>query len=203
MRITNIEEKKKGLSAVYIDGEYAMRLDSFTLAKAGIKIGAEIDDDALCELISESNLSRAKEKALYLLEYRSRSRKELVEKLRPLYGSEAAETAAEKMVQLGLVDDESFARNFAEELFQRKKYAPKRVAYELSKKGIDRETADEVIEELAPDLEEQLRELLETKFRNRLSDANSRRKTANALAALGYSYYDINSVLSEYEDDEI
>lgn len=201
MQITAIEEKRKGLSAVYIDGEYAMKLDTFALAKSGVKVGSEIDDDRLHEIVIESNLSRAKEKALYLLEYRSRSRNELVEKIKPLYGDDAAEAAADKMVQLGLVDDEKFARDFAEELFHRKKYAPKRVGYELLRKGIDREIIDEVIEELTPDPEEQIRSLLETKFRNKLGDIKSRRKTANALAALGYSYYDINSVLSEYEDE--
>lgn len=201
MQITAIEEKKKGLSAVYIDGEFAMKLDTFALAKAGIKVGAEIDDDELHELVTESNLSRAKEKALYLLEYRSRSRSELIEKIKPLYGEDAAEFAADKMVELGLVDDEKFARDFAEELFRRKKYAPKRVSYELVRKGIDRDIIDEVLEELTPDPEEQIRSLLETKFRNKLGDVNSRRRTANALAALGYSYYDINSVLSEYEEE--
>ena len=169
------------MSAVYIDGEYAMKLDTFALAKSGVKVGSEIDDDRLHEIVIESNLSRAKEKALYLLEYRSRSRNELVEKIKPLYGDDAAEAAAE--------------------LFRRKKYAPKRVGYELLRKGIDREIIDEVIEELTPDPEEQIRSLLETKFRNKLGDIKSRRKTANALAALGYSYYDINSVLSEYEDE--
>ena len=31
MQITAIEEKRKGLSAVYIDGEYAMKLDQSPL----------------------------------------------------------------------------------------------------------------------------------------------------------------------------
>lgn len=200
MLITAIEEKKKGMSAVYIDGEFAMKLDTFTLAHEGIKIGTEIDDDTLHELIRTSNLSRAKEKALYLLEYRSRSRKELVERITPLYGSEAAEAAADKMVQLGFVDDERFARDYAEELFTKKRFAPKRVEYELSRKGIDKEIIALVVEELTPDPEEQIRSLIETKYRNKIGDANSRRKTANAIAALGYSYYDINSVMSEYDE---
>ena len=63
MQITAIEEKRKGLSAVYIDGEYAMKLDTFALAKSGVKVGSEIDDDRLHEIVIESNLSRAKEKA--------------------------------------------------------------------------------------------------------------------------------------------
>lgn len=198
MIVTDIQEKKKGMSAIYIDGEYAMMLDTFTLAHEGIKIGTEIDDDVLYEIIKASNLSRAKEKALHLLEYRSRSRNELVEKVKSLYGEEAAEAAADRMVQLGLVDDERFARDYAEELFMKKKFAPKRVEYELSRKGIDREIIDVVVEELSPNPEDQIRLLLDTKYRNKITDQNSYRKTANSLAALGYSYYDINSVLSEY-----
>ncbi len=201
MLITAIEEKRKGMSAVYIDGEYAMKLDTFTLAHEGIKIGCEIDDERLYELVKESNLSRAKEKALSLLGYRSRSRHELVEKIAQLYGTEAAEAAADRMVELGLVDDEQFARDFAEQLFTKKFFAQRRVEYELIQKGIDRDIIDIVVEELAPDPDEQIRYLLETKYRNKIGDMNARRKTANALASLGYSYYDINSVLSEYDDE--
>ena len=50
MQITAIEEKRKGLSAVYIDGEYAMKLDTFALAKSGVKVGSEIDDDRYTKL---------------------------------------------------------------------------------------------------------------------------------------------------------
>ncbi len=201
MIVSAIEERKKGMSAVFIDGEYAMMLDSFTLANEGIKIGSEIDDERLHELVKASNLSRAKEKALSLLGYRSRSRRELVERIAQLYGMEAAEAAADRMVELGLVDDEQFARDYAEQLFNKKLFGERRVVYELTQKGIDRELIDIIVEELAPNPEERIRYLLESKYRNKIGDANTRRKTANALASLGYSYCDINSVLSEYDDE--
>ena len=38
MQITAIEEKRKGLSAVYIDGEYAMKLDTFALANLALRL---------------------------------------------------------------------------------------------------------------------------------------------------------------------
>ena len=40
MRITAIEPRRKGLSAVYIDGEFAMKLDTQTLLDEYIKIRA-------------------------------------------------------------------------------------------------------------------------------------------------------------------
>lgn len=201
MTVTSLEERKKGMSAVFIDGEYAMMLDTFTLAKEGIKVGCDIDDDKLHEIIEMSNYNRAKEKALYLIEYRSRSRKEIIERITPLYGEEAATLAADKMVELGLVNDKAFARELAYELLNRKKYGARRAVYELVRKGVARELADETVEELLPDPQEQIRTLLETKYSKKLYDEKSRKKTANAIAVLGYSYSDINAVMRELDEE--
>ena len=75
MLITAAEERKKGLTALYIDGEYAVSVDTVTFASMGFKEGKDITDEELHELLQASNIARAKEKALYLLEYRSRTRK--------------------------------------------------------------------------------------------------------------------------------
>ena len=53
MKITDIRPRRKGLSAVYIDGEYALSLDTQTLLEHRIDIGRELDDEEL------STLSRA------------------------------------------------------------------------------------------------------------------------------------------------
>ena len=111
MLITASEERKKGMTALYIDGEYAVSVDTVTLASSGFHTGSDITDDELHELLRASKISRAKEKALYLIEYRSRTRKELRDKLLPLFGEEAAEAAIERLEQLGLIDDEGFARD--------------------------------------------------------------------------------------------
>ena len=75
MLITAAEERKKGLTALYIDGEYVVSVDSLTFAGSVFRVGSEITDEQLYELIRLSDVNRAKEKALYLIEYRPRSRK--------------------------------------------------------------------------------------------------------------------------------
>ena len=72
MLITAAEERKKGMTALYIDGEYAVSVDTVTLMSSGYKTGSEINDEQLYELIQMSKINRAKEKALYLIEYRAR-----------------------------------------------------------------------------------------------------------------------------------
>ncbi len=71
MEITAIEPRRKRLSQLYLDGEAAVKVDTETLIKAGWKPGMEISDEELHQLLQESEARRAKEKALYLLEYRS------------------------------------------------------------------------------------------------------------------------------------
>ena len=81
MEITAIEPRRKRLSQLYLDGEAAVKVDTETLLKAGWKPGMEISDEDLHQLLQESEARRAKEKALYLLEYRSHSKKELADKI--------------------------------------------------------------------------------------------------------------------------
>ena len=190
MLVTALEPRRKRLTALFLDGELAAKLDSETLLQSGLRIGMELDDEELYRLIQRSDAHRAQEKALYLLEHRSHSKKELADKISRTAGREAAERAAERMEELGLVNDAQYARNLAEALLQRKRFAARRAEYELLQKG------------LAPEPEESLRFLLERKYQRSLSDEKGRRRVFAALQRLGYSGEDIRTALRDYIDYE-
>ena len=202
MLVTALEPRRKRLTALFLDGELAAKLDAETLLQSGLRIGMELDDEELYRLIQRSDAHRAQEKALYLLEHRSHSKKELADKISRTAGREAAERAAERMEELGLVNDAQYARNLAEELLQRKRFAARRAESELLQKGIDRALAQEIVEELAPEPEESLRFLLERKYQRSLSDEKGRRRVFAALQRLGYSGEDIRTALRDYIDYE-
>ncbi len=201
MEITAIEPRRKRLSQLYLDGEAAVKVDTETLLKAGWKPGMEISDEDLHQLLQESEARRAKEKALYLLEYRSHSKKELADKISRITSREAAEAAVDKMEELGLVNDEDYGRQMAEYLLQKKGYGLRRARQELLQKGIDRELIEELLEELAPDPEEKLREIVERKYQNQLDDEKGYRRTVAALQRLGYGWEDIKTVLAEFRGE--
>lgn len=202
MLITGAEERKKSMTALYIDGEYAVSVDTMTFMSTGKKTGSEITDEELYELIENSKISRAKEKALYLIEYKSRTKKEIFDKLIMLYGESAAALAVERLEELGLVNDKAYALEYAEYLLYKKKFSRKRAEFEMSKKGIDKDLAQEIFDELEPDAIQQIRNLLETKFSSRLSSEKDRARTVNSLKSMGYVWSDINDVMSEYTDNE-
>lgn len=201
MFITEIKPLKKGLYLLCLDMDYTAKLDGLIVERERLCVGDTIDDERLEALTEESNLIRAKEKAMYLLEYRARTRKELIDKLVPLFGDDAAEAAVRRMEELGLIDDEAFAAEYARTLLFSKKLAPDRAVYALMQKGIDKETAREIIENIPLDEQEQIRGIIEKKYRRCLNDEKGRQKIINGLRTKGYAWTDIREVLEEYDSD--
>ena len=95
--------RRKSLRALYLDGELAVNIDAQTLLSSRFQVGTEITDEELHELLAASDANRAKEKALYLIAHRDHSKKELVDKIRRTASQEAAEKAADRMEEIGLI----------------------------------------------------------------------------------------------------
>lgn len=198
MLITAIEPRRKGLSALFIDGEFAMNLDTQALLENRFDVGRDISDEDLKEMIELSNERRAKEKALWLISYRSHSKKELKDKIRRTCDDTSAEKAVERMEELGLVNDEEYARQFARKLLLQKKMARRAAMLEMSRKGIDKETAEAALDEVDVDHRENIRYIIEKKYRD-IGDEKIKRRAVAALQRLGYGWDDIRAVLNEYE----
>ncbi|MCH5300699.1 MAG: regulatory protein RecX [Ruminococcus sp.] len=202
MIITDIKKGRKYLSSVYIDGELAVKLDTRVVLENGIRAGLEIDDEKLKEYIDLSNTRRAKEKALWLISSRDHSKKELIDKIAKTSDKESARMAADRMEELGLVNDEKFARRYLDELLNIKHLSKRGAKYKLIQKGIDKDLIDEILEDTEVDPKENIRAVIEKKYFKNLSDEKVKRRCIAALQRMGYGYSDINSVIKEYIEDE-
>ena len=201
MKITAVEPRRKQMCALFIDGEYVMNLDAQTLIENRFDIGREIDDDELKEIIEKSNERRAKEKALWLISYRSHSKKELFDKLKRSFDEASAQKAVDRMEELGLINDEEFAKLYARKLVNGKKMSVKAAEYELYRKGIDKITAEQVLSELEYDPQTQIIEFITKKYKN-IQDEKIKRRAVAALQRKGYSWEEIRqaieALVSEY-----
>ena len=189
------------MSALYLDGEYVMNLDTRTLIENRFDVGKDIDDEDLHEIIRLSNERRAKEKALWLISYRDHSKKELTDKIKRTCDEESADKAVERMEELGLVNDESYALHYAQKLIFTKHMSKNAVVYELARKGIDKELAAEILDEIEVDSSEQIRMIIDKKYKN-ISDEKIRRRAVAALQRLGYRWDEIKGVIEEYAEDD-
>lgn len=205
MELTAAEPRRRGFVQLFLDGEAAVKLDAQVFLQSGLKPGDQVSDQELFELIQASDARRAQEKALYLLEYRNYSKRELTEKIaRTAASREAAQAAAGRMEELGLIDDRRFGEDYARELFSRKGYGARRAAQELRRKGLDQELVQELVEKYgSPEQSgENIRRVLEKKYPGWREDEKARRRAFAALQRLGYSYQEVREAMGQDEDWE-
>ncbi len=205
MELTAAEPRRRGFVQLFLDGEAAVKLDAQVFLQSGLKPGDQVSDQELFELIQASDARRAQEKALYLLEYRNYSKRELTEKIaRTAASREAAQAAAGRMEELGLIDDRRFGEDYARELFSRKGYGARRAAQELRRKGLDQELVQELVEKYgSPEQSgENIRRVLEKKYPGWREDEKVRRRAFAALQRLGYSYQEVREAMGQGEDWE-
>mgnify|MGYP001624005135 CR=1 FL=1 len=193
MILTDIRPRRRRLSQLYIDGEAAVQVDTETLARSGLAVGDELDDEALHALLEASAEHRAHEKAL-------------ADKIaRAEFDREAAQRAADRMEELGLIDDEDYARRLAQSLFGGKHFGARRVKQELRRKGIADDVIEAVLAEFSTDrdeTEENIRAILERKYPGAWTDEKVRRRAVAALQRYGYGFEEIFSVLNAEGPEE-
>ncbi len=200
MYITGLKREKKRLTAVFVDGELWNRLDSEVLEQRAIKAGMQVDEDFLTELKFESDYKRAKDRAMYLISFRDYSEKELFSKLKRDYDEAAVEKAVARMRDLGLVNDLNFAQKYAKELLFNKHFSKRRAEFELLQKGIDRDIVCDILAELEYDAVEQIRLLVDKKYRLAYSDEKVKKRAVAFLQRYGYRWNDIKRFFDSYYD---
>ena len=145
-------------------------------------------------------IKRCRRSAMQLLEYKSRTERELLQKLRLKgFSEEAADDAAEYVKSFGYVNDRRYAEVYILNCQQGK--SRQKILQELMQKGIDRHTAEEAWEKVSGesrDEKEILRDQMEKKLAS-LScvDEKAVRRLYGWFARRGFSHDDIMSVMNE------
>ena len=197
----SIKEGKANKIHIYVDEEYRATVDSDYWYSEKYRNYKEINDEELTELLDAVSFRRAYNKGLDLLSRRPHGTKELIKKLcEKGHEKESAEKACDRLLELGLLNDEEFARILANELYERKGYGVKRIKQELAFRGIDREIAENAIESLDIDTQTRIILVIEKKYKGKIYDEKGRKRAIDGLLRLGYSYSDIKSALNSIEE---
>ena len=202
MKLTIKEGKAKKIH-IYIDEEYRATVDNDYWYSEKFKNYKEINEEELTELLNAVSFRRAYNKGLDFLSRRPYGTKELVKKLcEKGHEKEYAEKACERLLELGLLNDEEYARILANDLSERKNYSTKRIKQELGFRGVSRDIIENTIDLLDNDPVPRIIILIKKKYINKINDEKGRKRTVDALLRLGYSYSDIKSALNSITDFE-
>ncbi|MBP3442089.1 MAG: regulatory protein RecX [Clostridia bacterium] len=205
MKIAAKQGKGKKIH-IHIDGEYLLTVDEDFWFSSGFISGDEIDDGDLAAFKEAAGSRLAFNSAMFSLDLRDHSERELRNKLLRKFDEASVNSAIEKLIDLGLVNDRRYAEMLVRELYERKKYGKNRVRSELYKRGIDSVIINEVIEEYENEFEtdnvKTIVDIIRKKYYNKLVDEKSRQKVVAALVRLGYSFSDIRQAMSDFSSDE-
>ena len=201
--LTEISQTKRGRYALFFDGEFAFSLDEGTFADAGLHKDDELEPWQIEELRKKSDTRRALDKAMDLLALRDHAAGELYDKLCRKFDPHSAAAAVAKAGELGLLNDEDFARRRAAELLRKRK-SRREILMDLNKKGIDRDTAAAAVEALGDEEEDpdlaSARALVQRQYAAKLAQGKEL-QVAAALARRGFSHSVIRTVLEEARDE--
>jgi regulatory protein len=121
---------------------------------------------------------------------RARSRKELADRLASKdVPAEIATALLDRFEEVGLIDDEAFARLWITDRQRSKGLAPRALSQELRRKGVADEVVQEALDEVEPGAEEAAaRALVRKKLRtlSRVDDTTATRRLVGMLARKGY-----------------
>jgi regulatory protein len=140
----------------------------------------------------------------------ARSRRELRDRLaKKDVPDELAERLLDRFSDVGLVDDEAFARSWVESRQRSRGLARRALAQELRRKGVDDETARTALDDLDPAREEQAaHDLVRKKLRSMrgVDHVTATRRLAGLLARKGYpaglAFAVVRDELGQRADDD-
>lgn len=203
MQVTEIRRTKRGRYSVYLNDEFACVLHADVFALSELTTGGMVSPERMVELQQASEQKLARERALRLLSQRAYTEQGLYRKLCEKTDEQQAAQTVARMVELGLLDDRDYAQRYAADCMTLKGFSVQRTMQELLRKGIDRETAEEVLAEREEDDPSgAIAQVIYRKYLRCLDDEKGYRKTVNALLRLGYRYSDIRMVIDNIQEDE-
>ena len=138
--------------------------------------------------------------ALYLIEFKDRTEKELRDKFKEKgYDENDTEDEIEFLKNYGYIDDKRYAEHFTHDAINIKKWGKMRIRTELLRKGVDRETVDNTIEDAFFEVEDDLvLTQMQTRFKNSdFSNIKERTRIFNFFIRRGFSSDEIKGAMNK------
>jgi regulatory protein len=218
-QVTDLQPGKKDPKRinVYLNGKFAFAVSLEIKILQKLKVGEQIPQEKIDQLIFQDQTNRLYEKAIKLLSYRPRSRKEiqahLLQKLKLTDKAEAEKKNFEKSVEevlsrlekIGQVNDSEFAKWWVEQRTKFKKTSPRIVKSELLSKGIDREIVAKVLAAVEIDPIQLATDAVRKKlprYKN-LDPKEFRLKTSRFLASKGFDWEVVKKVVDSLRQDRV
>lgn len=193
-RITKLEPQKKNSSrwSIFVDNSFFAGCSEEMMAELHLHVGDDLNSERLDEIRDALGLTKVRDSALRYLALRSRSVSEMHNYLkRKGFDESQIESTIAWLEGKQYLNDQQFAESWVRNRQQLAPRGKRRLLMELYQKGIDRETAGQVVESSSTPEEEAeaaYRVVIARKNRFRgMESLEIKRKIYNFLSYRGFS----------------
>lgn len=197
LKITSVGKYKGSTYMIEFENAETEFLNVDTVRQFNLKAGASLPLSAWEQIKAEEEYRKAKERALYLLDYKDYSYVELFHKLEKNYSEETCYRVMDKMVELGTINDRRYAAGLARHYIEVKKFGRYKAYQQMKLKGLTKEVIDEALDKYEDGTYDRLRELAEKKIGKYIDADNGMAKLKNYLIRQGYSYDLVKEVVND------
>ena len=200
MEITKIEMQKSNdeRANLYLDEKFFSGISLELVVKEHLKVGMEIDENKLSELILEDEKGKALAKAVKYIGSNLKTEKQLRDYLKKKeYNPATIDYVIDKLKEYDYLNDENFAKAFI--LTYSKKYGKLKLKSQLKMKGIK----DSIIDSLLEDVQSDSIDLVAKKYmKNKDLTYENLQKLMRFLYSRGYEFDDINSCVNRLKGEK-
>lgn len=199
--ITDIQEAKgKGRRKhIYLDDNFVCTVDAFTVYKNKLKVGVEITELELEEIIFESEVLSGFERAVELISKNLKTKKQMREYLKEKgYLPRVVAAVIAKMEEYRYINDEMYAEIYTNDNLMR--YGKQKIRFNLKMRGIDSEIIDNILEQTEIP-EDAIYNLASKYMKNREPTRANFDKMCKHLVGKGFSWSEISPVLNRIKEE--
>lgn len=198
--VTSIEAQKHATTrySIFLDGEFAFGIGRDLLLESSIAKGEFLDQERLDAILARDAVDRAVSAAMRALDQRMQTGKELRTRLmRKGFEPDTIDSALEKLVDHGFLNDERFAELWIENRLAHRPRGKRMLEQELRQKGVDREIVQETVSGMEIDDRTAALDLANKRLRSveGLPPDEQKKKLTGILARRGFDYGTIRATL--------
>ena len=202
-KITDIsyQNQNKKRCNLFLDGEFLCGLSLESVIKFRLKVGQEIEKDALTELIKDNERIEALSKAADYVSKSLKTKRQVKDYLlRKGYSEELAWEIVDKLKEYDYINDKEYSKRYIESVS--KTQGKRLVEYKLMSKGVKKDDIEHAYTETDINSKENAKIVVEKYLRNKEKTKENIAKAYRYLIGRGFSYDEASFALSKVDDDD-
>ena len=202
MQILNIQKDKLHLMKISLSNGEEVFIDNDVCRDNYLKKGETLNEEKLNDLVFQSQFQRAKSRAVWYLDRKDRTAKDLYSKLCLAgFDKKAVAKVIARLIEVDLINDRHFAENYASRLIE-SNVSKREALQKMLQKGVPYDIAKDVLAESEADENKQIEALINKKYRTKLMSDGGVQKVYAALIRKGFSYETVKTALKNFTEFE-